>query len=75
MVTFVFQFRDIRNIIMHSGQNSVTDNELISHIDNIQQMVQLTVPTPLLLDEEHKLIFEKIVKVCMTVKVCMILLN
>ena len=57
---------------MHSGENSVTDDELISHIDKIQNMVQHTVPTQLLQNAEHQLIYDKIVKVCMNFKVCII---
>ena len=49
---------------MHSGENSVTDDELISHVDKIQNMVQLTVPINILQNAEHKLIYDKIVKVC-----------
>ena len=58
---------------MHSGENSVTDDELISHIDKIQNMVQLTVPTQLLQNAEHQLIYDRIVKVCMILKVCITL--
>ena len=49
---------------MHSGQNSITNHELVSHIDKLQKMVQLVVPAQLLQDAEHQLIYENIVKVC-----------
>ena len=49
---------------MHSGQNSVTNDELVSHIDKLQKMVHLVVPAPLLQDAEHQLIYDNIVKVC-----------
>ena len=49
---------------MHSGESSVTDDELISHIDKIQNMVQLTVPANILRNLEHQLIYDRIVKVC-----------
>ena len=60
----LFQFRDIRNQIMHSGQNSVTNDDLVSHIHKLQKMVHLVVPAPLLQVAEHQLIYDNIVKVC-----------
>ena len=53
---------------MHSGENSVTDDELVAHIAELQKMVHIVVPVSLLQDSEHQLIYDNIVKVynCVT---------
>ena len=50
---------------MHSGQNSVTNDELQSYIDKIDNMAQ-TVETFPLHSNEKQQIYDKIVKVSIT---------
>ena len=59
---FLFQFRDVRNTIIHVGQYCVTNDDLNSYVRQITNMAQIVFSLPTMPDKE-KDIYNKIVEV------------